>query len=86
MGLYFAVECPPASDSVRYLGPSSWPRQVAATRNPWLTSPSDLNLSDRWLIGRTGAKSAWVVSGGVQHQHTRGILFIGVHMGIGIEA
>ena len=43
-----------------YLGPSSWPRQVAATRNPWLTSPSDLNLSDRWLFGRTGTKSAWV--------------------------
>ena len=63
----------PRHPALGYLGPPSWPRQVTATRNPWLTLPSNLNLSNRGLFGRTGAKSAWVVSGWVQ-PHTRGIL------------
>ena len=73
VGLYLLPSNAARHPALGYLGPPSWPRQVAATRNPWLTSPSNLNLSDRWLFGRTGAKSAWVVSGWVQ-PHTRGIL------------
>ena len=60
VGLHLLPSNAARHPTLGYLGPSSWPRQVAATRNPWLTSPSDLNLSDRWLFGRTGTKSAWV--------------------------
>ena len=70
VGLYLLPSNAPRHPALGYWGPSSWPRQVAAMRNPWLTSPSNVNLSDRWLIGLTGAKSAWVEVSGRVDQHT----------------
>ena len=70
VGLYLLPSNAPRHPALGHLGPSSWPRQVAAMWNPWLTSPSNVNLSNRWLIGLTGAKSAWVEVSGRVDLHT----------------